>query len=251
MSEVKAKVDKVPLTQQLHNEQGALARYRAKAAGDLPPGRFLLYELFALVAADLGGAGGYLLRKWLGRPLFKAFGGGVILGRGLVLRHPGQISLGDQVAVDDYCFLDAGGSGEAGVELRAGVVLSRNCTVQGKTGPVLFEERVDVGCNCVFTSVTGITVGAGTIVAANCYVGGARYHHADLDRPIMEQGIYSRGPISIGAASWIGAGATILDGVRLGRGVIVGAGSVVTGDVADHTIVAGVPAKPIGSRFAG
>ncbi len=47
---------------------------------------------------------------------------------------------------------------------------------------------------------------------------------------------------------WIGSRATILPGVRIGRGAVVAAGSVVTGDVPPMTIVAGVPAKAIGTR---
>lgn len=48
--------------------------------------------------------------------------------------------------------------------------------------------------------------------------------------------------------AWIGAGATILPGVRIGRGSVVGTMSVVTKDVEDYTIVAGVPARKIGER---
>lgn len=55
----------------------------------------------------------------------------------------------------------------------------------------------------------------------------------------------ARGPVTIEADAWIGAGAVILPGVRIGRGAIVGANSVVTEDVAPLTIVAGLPARPI------
>jgi len=49
---------------------------------------------------------------------------------------------------------------------------------------------------------------------------------------------------------WIGGGAIILKGVRVGRGAVVGAGSVVTRDVPDYSIVVGVPAKVVGFRFS-
>jgi acetyltransferase-like isoleucine patch superfamily enzyme len=54
-----------------------------------------------------------------------------------------------------------------------------------------------------------------------------------------------RGPVVIEADAWIGAGAVILPGVRIGRGAVVGALSVVTRDVPPLQIVAGVPALPV------
>lgn len=52
-------------------------------------------------------------------------------------------------------------------------------------------------------------------------------------------------PISVGNGTWVGARSTILPGVTIGNGCIIAAGSVVTKDVSDNTLVAGVPAKEI------
>ncbi len=54
----------------------------------------------------------------------------------------------------------------------------------------------------------------------------------------------------IGHDTWIGSRAMVMDGVVVGNGAIIAAGAVVTKNVEDYSIVAGVPAKPIGSRFA-
>jgi len=64
------------------------------------------------------------------------------------------------------------------------------------------------------------------------------------DLPFVEQGITAEG-IRIDDDVWIGAGAIITDGVRIGKGAVIAAGAVVTQDVPAHTVVAGVPAKPI------
>lgn len=66
----------------------------------------------------------------------------------------------------------------------------------------------------------------------------------DPNRPFVEQGITAEG-IVIEDDVWLGAGAVITDGVRVGKGAIVAAGAVVTQDVPAHTVVGGVPAKPI------
>lgn len=56
-------------------------------------------------------------------------------------------------------------------------------------------------------------------------------------------------PIEIGHDTWIGHGAVIMPGVRVGHGAIIGSNAVVTKDVADFAVAAGVPAKPIRQRF--
>lgn len=59
-----------------------------------------------------------------------------------------------------------------------------------------------------------------------------------------------KGDVVIGNDVWIGADAIILPGVKVGDGAVIGAGAVVTKDVEAFQIVAGVPAKPVGKRFA-
>ncbi len=249
MAESFQKIEKTSLAEQLHDGAGSsFARYKEKAIGNLSFFRWCLYECFSLLFANLGGAPGYVLRKIMAKQLFLSVGPGLILGRGLVVRHPGRMRFGANVAIDDGAFIDASGAGEIGVQLGDGVVVSRNCIILGKNGPIVFKERVDIGFNCSFASAAGITVGACTIIAGNCYIGGGRYHHEALDLPIMDQGAYSRGEIVIGENCWIGAGAIILDGVKLGKGVIVGAGAVVTKDVPDFAIVAGTPATILRMR---
>jgi maltose O-acetyltransferase len=70
----------------------------------------------------------------------------------------------------------------------------------------------------------------------------------DPTRPIGEQGETESRPPVIGNNIWIGTRAIILPGVRVGDGAIIGAGSVVTKDVAPYTIVGGNPAKVVGFR---
>jgi acetyltransferase-like isoleucine patch superfamily enzyme len=66
----------------------------------------------------------------------------------------------------------------------------------------------------------------------------------DRDRPFVDQGITARG-ITVHDDVWIGSGAVVTDGVTIGKGAVVAAGSVVTRDVAPHTVVAGSPARPV------
>ena len=74
------------------------------------------------------------------------------------------------------------------------------------------------------------------------YITDQNHGYQDPDTPIGRQQPVNR-PVVIGAGSWLGAGAIVLPGARIGRNVVVAAGSVVRGDVPDHCVVAGVPAK--------
>jgi len=70
------------------------------------------------------------------------------------------------------------------------------------------------------------------------------HSYEDVSIPPSRQPV-STAMISIGDHTWIGANAVITAGVKIGKHVVIGAGSVVTKDVADYTVVAGNPARPV------
>lgn len=242
-------VSKVPLSEQLSDKKvSSLTRYRQKVIGNKGLASLLHYEMIQMVSANMQGGLGYLFRKKMFGPLLKHAGPGMILGRGITLRHPDHISLGSDVAVDDNVLLDAGGAGEEGVVLGDGVIVSRNCLIQGKSGPVFIGARSDIGSNTVITSVSGIHIGEGVLIAANCYLGGAQYVTYRLDIPVMDQGVFRKNPLQVGDGAWLGAGVIVLDGVSIGKGCIVGAGAVVVKDIPDNVIAVGAPARVLRSR---
>lgn len=205
------------------------------------------YELWTGLVGNLPGALGLAVRGLLYRGLLRRLGRGAVIGRGVLLRHPGRIAIADAALIDDLCVLDARGSVE-GLSIGEGALISRETILSCKEGPISVGARANLGWRCVVSSVGGIEIGEGALLAGDCYVGGGRYHLGDRGRSIAAQGSYSRGPVSIGPGSWLGARAVILDGVRVGEGAVVAAGAVVTGDVAPFTIVGGVPARALRER---
>ncbi len=245
----KTTVSKQPLAEQLHDPGiSVLTRYRLKVLGDESFSGFVRYELANFLFGNMPGGAGYALRKWSLKKLFRKSGAGLILGRGISFRHPGKISFGDRVAIDDYCLIDASGAGNHGIIMEDDVIISRNCVIQGKTGPVSLGKRTDIGCNTIISSVTGISIGSSVLIAGNCYIGGARYNIEKTGLPVMDQGIHSRGPVSVGDNSWLGANVTVLDGINIGKGCVVGAGAVVTKNLPDYSIAIGAPAKVVQTR---
>lgn len=109
---------------------------------------------------------------------------------------------------------------------------------------VRLGKNVFINFNSVFLDTCLITIGDRTLVGPNVsFYSGT--HPLD---PVIRQG--TRGPelgkeIHVGQDCWIGGNAMILPGVTIGRGCVVGAGSVVTKNVPDFTVVAGNPARAI------
>ena len=100
------------------------------------------------------------------------------------------------------------------------VYIGFNCYFGG--GEILLDDEVVIGPFC-------------TVVAGNHTMKDGSYRF----------GPYEYGTIRIGRGTWLGANSTVVSGVTIGRGCLVAAGSVVTKDVPDYTVVGGVPARVI------
>ena len=114
---------------------------------------------------------------------------------------------------------------------------------------ISFGPGCFVNLNCVILDGAPVEIGAGTLLGPGVQIY-ATSHPLDPDARIFEQdGMPSytttAKPISIGEKVWIGGGAIILPGVRIGDGTTIGAGSVVTKDVPERVFAAGNPARVI------
>ncbi|MBR1680530.1 sugar O-acetyltransferase, partial [bacterium] len=105
---------------------------------------------------------------------------------------------------------------------------------------IVVGKNVFINACCKFQDQGGITIGNGVLIGHNVTL--ATLNHDE--RPEFRQNIYPK-PIKIGNNVWIGSNATILQGITIGNGAIIGANAVVTHDVPENTVVAGVPAKII------
>ena len=221
---------------------GAIGLYQDMMVGSRSWLKLLQHEWLVSLGGALPGALGLAFRKLFWRSLFAECGGGAVFGRGVVLRQPLKMKLGARLLVDDDTLLDAKVAPVGGFVLGDDVLISRNCTIVAAEGPLRLGDRVNVGNGCTILAGSGLEIGADTLIAAHCYIGGGTYHvDGDLDRPIRTQpGLAGR--VAIGPGCWLGAGAVVISGVTIGRGAVVAAGALVNRDVPDHAIVAGVPA---------
>lgn len=116
------------------------------------------------------------------------------------------------------------------------------------------ENPVVIGAYCQINPFTviyggsGVYIGDNVMIAPHCMIAAGDHDFRQIEKPIRFAGNLSKGPIVIEDNVWIGANCTITDGVHIGRDAVVGAGSVVTRNVAPYDIVAGVPARVIANR---
>lgn len=93
----------------------------------------------------------------------------------------------------------------------------------------------------------GLAIGNDVMIASNVVIVPANHIFGRIGTPIREQGSTMKG-IAISDDVWIGAGCRILDGVKIGKGSIIGAGTVLTKSVPEYSIVVGIPGKVIKRR---
>ena len=129
-------------------------------------------------------------------------------------------------------------------------------SARNKYGDQTFTPTISIGNNCglgEYTHITainkivvgdGVLLGNFVIITDNAH-GGGGFIENQISTPPINRPLYSKGPVIIGDNVWVGDKATILPGVTIGNGAIIGANSVVTKDIPAFAVVGGSPAKVI------
>ncbi len=241
--------DKTEFQTTLTGKGSALKKYKSLVIGKGNLFFLIQYEFITALFGSLPGAGGIFLRRIFYRCLFKKMGKGVIVGKGVTIRHPHKISLGKNVVIDDYCVLDAKGIANAGIVISDNVIISRNTILSCKGGKIEIGENTNIGTNCLIHSENSVILGRNVLIAAYVYlVGGGNHDFSRIDIPIMAQPSVDLGGIAIGDNVWLGARVTILDGVTVGRDTIIGAATLVNKDIPALVVAVGVPARILKQR---
>ena len=129
----------------------------------------------------------------------------------------------------------------AHVALSAGMVPGQQC---------LSDPVVRIGDRCLIGRGSGIVghleivIGDDVWTGHHVYITDQNHDYRDLERPISQQTQPER-PVSIGDGSWLGHGSVVLPGARIGRHVVIGANSVVTGEIPDYSVAVGAPARVV------
>lgn len=155
---------------------------------------------------------------------FKKIGKNVVFERGVLVFHPENIEIGDNVYIGHNTILKA---------------YHRNKFIIGNNSWI--------GQGCYFHSAAGIRIGNAVGIGPMVKIISSYHKEEGLDKPILFSPLEFK-EVVLEDGCDIGIGSIILPGVRIGKGAIIGAGSVVTKDVSAYSIAAGVPAKLLRKR---
>jgi len=155
---------------------------------------------------------------------FKKIGENVIFERGVLVFHPENISIGNNVYIGHNTILKGYYKNE-----------------------MVIGDHTWIGQACFLHSGGGIEIGRAVGIGPTVKIITSVHREDDLSKPLIFCD-FEFGKVVIEDGCDIGVGAIILPDVRIGKGSIIGAGSVVNKDVEPYTIVAGVPAKVLRRR---
>jgi acetyltransferase-like isoleucine patch superfamily enzyme len=177
----------------------------------------------------------------------------VFMAKGVNLRNASLIHFGKGVTVERGAILD--GLMSKGMVLGDNVKIGAYSILAG--APISnLGEGISIGANSAVDAYSFVGSSGFISIGENVIMGqhvGFHPENHDFDRtdiPIRAQGTTRQG-ITIEDDVWVGSNAIFLDGSRVGRGSVIGAGSVVRGNIPPYSIAVGVPAKVIRSRMAG
>ena len=203
-----------------------------------------LFLLFSWVPTIIGVG----LRGVFYRLILKMDGVAAIESR-VRIRFADQVKLGHGVYIDEGVYLHACPNG---IEIGAGSIVMHGAILHVYNFRDMKQSGIKIGRDSLIGEYSvirgqgGVSIGDRVYTSPFTQIIAVNHVFDDPNRPFVEQGITAEG-IVIEDDVWLGAGAIITDGVRVGKGAVVAAGAVVTKDVPPHTVVGGVPAKPIKS----
>lgn len=210
------------------------------------PGRYVLEQFLQLLAGWVPTVLGIAVRGVLYRLMLRMDGWAAIES-GVRLRFANRIRLGHGAYLDQGVYIHACPNG---VSIGDGTLVMHGAVLHVYNFRDLPSAGIRIGRDALISEYTvirgqgGVTIGDRVYTSPMTQIVAVNHVFDDPDRPFVEQGITAQG-IVIEDDVWLGASAVVTDGVHIGRGAVVAAGAVVTGDVPAHTVVAGVPARVV------
>jgi acetyltransferase-like isoleucine patch superfamily enzyme len=186
-------------------------------------------------------AGIKALRGALKKPFLKRADGLLMIGKGVQITHGKHITCGKRVKFEDYAEIH--GLCSEGLVFGNDVTIGRGVMIRpssyygGDLGKGLeIGDNSSIGPNAYVGCSGKIVIGKNVMFGPKCSLFAENHNFSDESKTIKSQGVNQKG-IVIEDDCWIGSNVIILDGVHIGRGCVIGGGTLLTHDVPDGTVV--------------
>jgi len=230
----------------INNERNT---YRSAVTGDVSFLYLIMYEIVTMLFVGFPGYLGMVFRGFFFRFMFRKIGKNVKFGRNLIIHYARKIEIGDNVIFEDNVLLNGNGESEGSLKIGNNVTVGRGTSIICKGGDIDIGENCSFGSNNFIASESILRMGQYVFTAGNTsIIAGGNHLYEQTDIPVRLQPVVSKGGIIMDDDIWIGASSTILDGVRIGKGAVVGAASLVNKRIRPYTINVGTPSQTIKRR---
>jgi acetyltransferase-like isoleucine patch superfamily enzyme len=162
--------------------------------------------------------------------------------------YASKISIGNHCRVARQAVIRANTDDTRRIRLGDKVSIQENTLISANRGHIAIGDNSWLGPGSVIYGNGGVDIGEQVLIASHCVINTVSHNFGTTDIPMNRQGI-NTDPVIIEDDVWIGTGAVILQGVRIGKGSIIGAGAVVTRSIPSFSIALGMPARVTGSRL--
>ena len=167
------------------------------------------------------------------KTLLKSYGKGVFFTQSLLYMGLNNVSIGNNF--------------RAGERLKLRTV--NNWEGKTYTPSIVIGNNVNIETDCHISAINKVSIGNNVLIASFVYISDHIHGNVnDFEAPLLpplQRPLYSKGPVIIEDDVWLGEKVSVMAGVHIGRGAIIGANSVVTKDIPAYAIAVGSPAKVI------
>ena len=198
-------------------------------------GRCLSYIAFPLARKfthAISRARDYIYTGFLSKSFHK-IGKGSVIAYKIKHRALNNIIIGTGTEIEKDVELTSWLSKKGDNASKPNIIIGNNCYIR-RNSHITAINKIVIGNN--------LLTGPDVLITDNSH---GRLRAQELDISPLKRPLYSKGPVIIGDNVWLGAKSSIMPGVKIGNGVVVAANAVVTHDIPDNCVVAGVPARII------
>jgi acetyltransferase-like isoleucine patch superfamily enzyme len=178
------------------------------------------------------------------KKLFGGFGVGAKIRPPFRILNPHRIFIGDYVSIREEAYLHAYEDLTSLHDFVEDRYKSDFDLSEYKyDSRITIDREVQIGRSFFISCTRSVEIGRNVTISERVFIGDNNHSFSHPEVPIMQQPNKAGTPIFVGRGSWIGAGASLLPGTRLGRNNVVGTLSVVKGEFPDHAVIGPEPAK--------